>query len=141
MELDVKTLNRYSKRDHKWLLAKAQEAFNKHIRLRDMIGTDTFRCISCGLIKHKQWLNAGHYLSVGQHSSVRFHEDNVHSQCLQCNKHLHSNAVHYRINLVKLIGAERVEHLESIGRQPHKWERIDLIVIIETYRAKCRAMT
>ena len=71
------------------LTKKAQEVFNKWIRERDK----DLGCISCGgSVDH-----AGHYFSVGQHSALRFHEDNVHGQCIGCNNFKHGNLAHYKI--------------------------------------------
>lgn len=141
MELDVKILQKYDKRSHQWLLTKAQVAVNEFVRLRDRINEHTFKCISCGLVKDTYWMHCGHYLSMGQHSKVRFHEDNLNVQCSRCNTHLHGNQAKYRMGLVAKIGAERVERLEAIARQPQKWERFDLICIITEYRAKVKAMS
>jgi hypothetical protein len=37
----------------------------------------------------------------------------LHKQCSVCNAHLSGNITEYRINLVKLIGADRVERIEN----------------------------
>lgn len=86
----------------------AQKAFNEFIRLRD-IGRP---CISCGR-QHTGQYHAGHYRSVGAAPHLRFNQFNVHRQCAPCNNHKSGNAIEYRINLIKKIGAERVEWLES----------------------------
>ena len=84
-----------------------QTVFNKFIRLRDK-GNN---CISCDKPCKKE--NAGHYRSVGSCPSLRFEELNVHLQCEYCNTYLHGNLINYRINLIKKIGLEEVEWLES----------------------------
>ena len=38
---------------------------------------------------------------------------NCNKQCAPCNNHLSGNLINYRINLVKLIGVEKVEALEN----------------------------
>ena len=108
------------------LLEKAQKAFNTFIRNRDK----EHGCISC---ETGQVENAGHYLSQGNHSKVRFDENNVHGQCIRCNKYLHGNLINYRINLVKKIGASAVEYLENNGKGVKKWTREELNDIIKKY--------
>lgn len=109
------------------LTKKAQEVFNRFIRERDK----NLGCISCGgSVDH-----AGHYFSAGQHSALRFHEDNVHGQCVGCNNFKHGNLAHYRINLTNRIGEHRVKRLEveMINARVKKWSRTELLEIIEKY--------
>ena len=96
------------------VLNDAQKVFNKFIRLRDA----QLPCISCG--EHRNTYDAGHYRSVGAAPQLRFNEDNCHKQCVHCNQHKSGNAIEYRIGLVKRIGTERVEALES-NNQTIKW--------------------
>jgi hypothetical protein len=120
-------------KDVKQLLKDAQEVFNRYIRLRDQ----DERCISCqtGAVE-----NAGHYLNVGHHSAYRFNEENVHGQCIRCNMYLSANLIKYRRNLVKKIGADRVEFLEDSAerRKSHKWDRTELIALIQYYKNKIK---
>ncbi len=121
-----------SKSDH---LREAQTVFNRFIRLRDK----DLPCISCQR-HHTGQYHAGHYRSVGSApQSLRFCEDNVAKQCQPCNTHLSSNAINYRINLIKKIGLERVEWLEG----PHelvKWSIDDIKEIKATYRQKIKEL-
>ena len=89
-------------------LREAQEIFNKFIRLRDK----NEPCISCGRYHQGQW-HAGHYRSVGACPELRFCELNVWKQCSPCNNHKSGNAIEYRINLVKRIGAEKSNGLSD----------------------------
>ena len=85
----------------------AQQVFNAFIRKRD----EHLACISCGTFTGK--INAGHYRSVGSCPELRFNEFNCHKQCEKCNSYLSGNAGEYRRRLVKKIGINRVEWLES----------------------------
>lgn len=89
-------------------LREAQAAFNAFIRERDKDKP----CISCGRFHTGSW-DAGHYRSVGAAPALRFHEDNVHRQCVPCNQHKSGNVIEYRRGLVARIGAARVEWLEQ----------------------------
>lgn len=134
MELDAKILKKYEKKTVPQLVKKAQQVFNTWIRNRDLQGEEFFTCISCNVPKHKTQMNAGHYLSAGHNTSLRFNEDNVHGQCVRCNLHLHGNQVGYRIGLVNKIGLERIIELEQIGSKFSKYDRFSLIFTIEKYK-------
>lgn len=122
------------------LIKEAQHAFNAYIRERDAHQP----CISCGapppdLSRLHAGRDAGHYRSVGSASHLRFHEDNVHAQCVHCNQWGAGRAVDYRIGLVARLDLTRVEALEH-NNTPHKWTREELIAIRDTYKAKLKEM-
>lgn len=122
------------------LIKEAQREFNKYIRARDA----TRPCVSCGahppdLSGLHAGRDAGHYRSVGSASHLRFHEDNVHAQCVHCNQWGAGRAVDYRIGLVARLDLARVEALEH-NNTPHKWTREELIGIRDKYRAKLKEM-
>lgn len=115
-------------------LRELQAAFNAWIRARDA-GQP---CISCGRFHQGQW-HAGHYRSVGSEPALRFEPDNVHLQCAPCNTHLSGNLIPYRVNLIKKIGADRVDWLEG----PHSAKKLTIAEIQEMkafYRAEVRRM-
>lgn len=115
-------------------LREAQAAFNAYIRLRD----SGEPCISCGR-HHAGQYHAGHYRTVAAYPELRFEELNVHKQCAPCNNHKSGDIVNYRINLVRKLGAEKVEWLEG----PHEPLRLsieDLKQIKAKYRALVREM-
>lgn len=138
--MDAKTIKKYDKYTVSQLKAKAQKQFNAFIRKRDA-NDSWFTCISCRTPKSIDQLNAGHYLSAGHNTSVRFNEDNCHSQCCRCNLYLHGNQANYRIGLVNKIGLKRVEALEAMANKVTKFDRFTLIEIIETYKAKVKSLT
>jgi hypothetical protein len=115
-------------------LKSAQAAFNKFIRERDA----QLPCISCGRF-HTGAYDAGHYRSVGTQPALRFHEDNVHRQCVPCNQHKSGNVVEYRLGLIARIGAARVEFLEQ-EHAPAKFTIEEARQIKSHYAAKLRAL-
>ena len=92
-----------------------QVVFNTWVRLRDQ-GAG---CISCGRNLTGKF-DAGHFHSVGDYPNLRYHIDNVHGQCVECNQHKRGNVHEYRINLIKRIGIERVEALNEARKEPLK---------------------
>lgn len=130
INMKVNDISKYDKYSVAELKKKAQTVFNAWIRNRD----HGQACISCG-----SWTtnHASHYFSAGHYPGLRFNEDNVHASCLKCNYYLHGNLVHYREGLLKRIGQERVEKLESMANHKLcKLDRFYLIEIIERYKIK-----
>ncbi len=119
-------------KDKSYYTKKLQVIFNKYIRLRDHPDP----CISCG--KHRTKYHAGHYLSVGGHSELRFECLNVHKQCVYCNLFLSGNLLNYRNRLINKIGIDKVEWLES-KHEPKKYSISDLIDMISLYKEKSRS--
>lgn len=115
----------------------AQREFNRYVRLRDA----SKPCICCGLpLGYGEVGGAydcGHYRSVGSAPHLRFDERNAHAQRKQCNRYGAGRAVDYRIGLIRRIGLQAVDALES-DQRPAKHSVEDLKQIIQTYRAKCK---
>lgn len=115
-------------------MREAQTAFNTWVRERDA----KLPCISCGR-HHQGKYDAGHYRTVGSNPALRFEPLNCHRQCSPCNTHKSGDIVNYRIELVKRIGADKVDWLEG----PHEAKRYtieDLKAITAEYRAKTREL-
>lgn len=115
-------------------MSEAQTAFNAWVRNRD-IG---LACVSCGRHHNGQW-HAGHFRTVGGHPELRFEPLNVWRQCAPCNNHKSGDIVNYRIELVKRIGAEKVEWLEG-PHEPKRYTIEDLKAIKARYRALTREL-
>ena len=128
LKLKLKTAKDYTK--------DAQKVFNTFIRLRD----EGKRCISCDqfLNSSKAKFDAGHYYSQGGHSSVRFDENNVFGQCVECNRYLHGNLIKYGDRLKKLIGEEKYKELKSKAYDNRKWTIDELKEIIKIYKQKIK---
>ena len=116
-------------------LKDLQVVFNKFIRLRDK----DLPCISCGRF-HSGKYDAGHYRSVGACPELRFHEDNVHRQCVPCNQHKSGNAIEYRLGLIARIGLTRVEFLERKDHPPLKLSVEEIKDLIQVYKVKCKEL-
>lgn len=115
------------------LIKRTEKVFNAWIRKRDTLSDLTFRCISCDLYKRKSEMDAGHFYPV-RYSALRFHEDNVHGECIQCNRNDPNHLKGYRIHLEEKIGSERLKTLKDLRNQTVKWDRQDLLDIIEKYK-------
>ena len=116
-------------------LKELQVVFNKFIRIRDK----DKGCISCGKPLNTKF-DAGHFYSVGSTPSLRFHEDNVHGQCVYCNQHLHANIHAYTERLPLRIGIEPFERLKSLKNGVTKYDNTELVELKELYKMKIKAL-
>lgn len=114
------------------LTKKAQQAFNRYIRLRDR-GRP---CISCGA-PWKDNFQACHYVPAGRSNKLRFDEANVHGGCVRCNLYESGNIRGYRIGLIERIGRARVEELDA-DHEVRKWTKEELRELAAEYRRKAR---
>jgi hypothetical protein len=115
-------------------LKECQSVFNTWIRKRD----DKLPCISCGRYHTGQY-HAGHYRTTKAAPELRFHPENCWKQCSSCNTHLSGNITEYRINLVKKIGADRVEWLEG-PHEPKKYTIEEIKGIMKEYKEKLKCI-
>ena len=126
------TKRAFRQKEKSRLKEKAQTVFNKFIRFRDK----NLPCISCGHTSGRQF-HAGHFKSAGQNPQLRFNELNVHKQCSICNNYKSGNLDNYRMNLIKRIGIENVEALES-DKSVKKYTEDDYKNIIVKYMEKLK---
>lgn len=133
----VRASNQYTKvlklafKPLSWWAGKAQKAVNDWIRERDKADG----CISCGIRTGK--MNAGHYRSRGACPALRYHQDNIHKQCEQCNTSKSGNSIEYRIRLREKIGDEQLAWIEG----PHELKRMrkeDYQAIEAEHKAKLK---
>lgn len=123
----------------KKLIAEAQTAFNRWIRLRDY-GQP---CICCG--SPMEWssskpggeIDAGHYLSVGSAPHLRFDECNANAQRKSCNRPGGTSRIMFRAGMVERIGIQAVERLEA-DQTLRKYTADELRAIRDQYRARAR---
>ncbi|MGL5219617.1 MAG: recombination protein NinG [Plesiomonas shigelloides] len=127
-KMDVKPLSYWAKR--------AQAAFNAYIRERDA----GLPCVSCDHPDDgSRQRHASHFRSVGACSSMRFHPDNVWAACSICNNHLSGNVANFKTKLIAMLGAEKVEWIESQPRV-RRWTREELEEIEVESKAKLKAL-
>lgn len=119
------------------LMTKADKYFSLYIRYRDtkpwMFRAG--RCISCGKVVPFEKGDAGHYVNR-QHMSLRYSEENVHFQCISCNRFDEGNIQDYRKSLVRMYGEEYVEKLESAKHITRKISDFELEAIAKEYKKK-----
>ena len=122
-------------RDYK---KEAWQWFSKYIRLRDAY--DGFnKCCTCGKYAEWKYLQAGHFVP-GRGNAILFDERNCHLQCEHCNTYLSGSLIEYRKNLIKKIGIEEYENLESIAYETRKFTKQELKDLMQKYKLKCKEL-
>jgi len=116
------------------LIKIAQKHFNDFIRLRDKDAN----CVSCDKPLTKKF-DAGHYFNTS-YSNVRFNEYNVHSQCVNCNKHKHGNLLEYQIGIEKRVGGIELFELHQQAHIKKEWTKSELKEIINIYKKKKKTL-
>lgn len=102
------------------LTKKLDKVFSAYIRLRDVMPSGVFRCISCGQIKRFEQGDCGHYHSR-IHMATRWEPDNCHMECRACNRVSSDHLIGYRRNLIEKIGLDRINRLEFMARSSKHW--------------------
>ncbi len=116
-----------------WYKKKAVIDFNKYIRLREADKKGMVTCVTCGKKLHYKEANAGHY----KHG-LDFVEDNQHSQCVYCNQYLSGRLDRYTIYMIDRYGRKRVDELERLSNQAHKYSIPEIIEIRAKYKQKLK---
>lgn len=113
----------------------AKSICHEYIRERDKFDP----CICCGKPLGDNY-QAGHYLESGNNPKIRYDEDNIHAQRLDCNFFKGGDSGFYRVNLIKKIGLEKVERLESMKGGSVKRTTKDYLEIERHYKEKLKGL-
>lgn len=124
------------------LQKKTDTAFQLRRRLEEADDNGIVRCISCGAYHHYKMCDGGHFIQR-QHKGVRYAPLNVWPQCKQCNYHLSGNHAKYRENLLKKIGQDGIDDIESNkDKMPFvssvSWREWCIEVLIESKRINAK---
>lgn len=115
-------------------LKRAEKAVNAFIRERDKDQP----CISCGTYDASTW-HAGHWISVGASSALRYDQANIHKQCHQCNWYEGGKSTDYEARLPARIGQAEVDRLKY-ARRERKWTREDCLAIEVEFRSRLKEL-
>lgn len=114
--------------------------FSLYIRLRDAMDGGLTRCISCGELLPFGQMQCGHYFTR-HNRSVRWDEENCHSQCVVCNCHKSGNLDGYTPNLIMKIGQEHFDALNVRAHGIRKWSGDELREMIKHYTAEVKKLS
>ena len=102
--------NQKPKKPPKQKIDKEHARVNALVRKRD----EGKPCISCGATD--VYLQAGHYIAIGQCQSLRYNLDNIHGQCVKCNcmnAGTQEMEEAFRRGLIPRVGLARVLEMEE----------------------------
>lgn len=118
-------------------LSNTKNIVHKYIRLRDK----GKHCISCGT-PHKDDFDAGHFYPGGKFTALKFDLDNIHAQCIQCNRYKEGEFEMYSLRLPNRIGVQRYQELVKRAdmsiKTVKKWNRDELKIIIKDVKEKIK---
>lgn len=112
-----------------------QKVFNTYIRTRDK----DKNCISCNK-KLTGKFDAGHFFSVGAYPNLRFNENNVFGQCVQCNRDKHGNVKEYDLRLQNVLSIEDYNQLLNDRNKPALLSIEDVKELIAIYKVKTKEL-
>lgn len=109
--------------------------FSLHIKLKHSHDGRWCSCYTCGNPIEIGKINCqgGHFIARGK-SPTKYHEDNVRPQCSGCNMEEKGEFIRFEKALMEEIGYHRVQALKELSEEAWKWNRLDLIDMIERYR-------
>lgn len=121
------------------LIQSVVTVFHQYVRERDKHKP----CIACNT-PWKEDFQASHYYKAELYSTLKFHEDNVHSGCMECNLRKEGNLSKYAVNLPLRIGTEKFEILNELAalekKTRFKWCREELREIRDKYKVKLKEL-
>lgn len=93
------------------------------------------RCVTCGIVIPYKEANAGHFIHG---DCMDFIRENIHAQCVRCNKYLSGNLGKYAVWMIKKYGLKLVEDLYSTKNKVHKFTSEELQNIIKDLKSKIK---
>lgn len=86
-----------------------------YIRLRDAAYGGYVKCVTCTTWKHFKEIQAGHYYPKGARvgAYIEFDVDNIHPQCISCNKYKSGNLGEYQAYMTNRYGQEIFAELQQ----------------------------
>ena len=134
------------KKNRASLEKKLWSIFSRFIRIRDAVkttgGSEYLNCITCG--KSVQIAgsdcNAGHF-QTRAHKATKFDEQNVHGQCVSCNKYHSGEQFIHGQKIVLMYGQEALDRILSLKYESRQYKVYELEELVTEYRLKIREYT
>lgn len=137
---ESKSLNKFKKKykDEKKLpkeLEKTKHVVHKFIRERDV----NKPCISCGGA-YRSNFDAGHFYPSGKFSNIKFDLDNIHAQCIKCNRYNEGEFENYSLMLPNRIGQKAFDSLKKKAALSKKHFKKWTIYELEDIRSNVKVL-
>jgi hypothetical protein len=134
-----KQINREKKdfnwEDKKWLKKTAQDEINRYARLRDNKERG-LKCCTCPNNYGK--MDGGHFLPTSGYSAIRYNTNQIHQQCVNCNRYNGGRRPEYTEFMINKYGPEYVENLEAMKNiiRPYSIEYYQRLIKIVRRKTK-----
>tara|TARA_Y100001937_G_C7102844_1_gene323389 strand:+ start:402 stop:866 length:465 start_codon:yes stop_codon:yes gene_type:complete len=116
-------------------LVTADQWFSRYIRLRDADKAGNCECVTCGTTKPYTSMDAGHFMSR-RYLSTRFHEQNVHAQCVKCNQYGAGEQYIHGIRIRQKYGDQVLEEIIQQKERLTKYSKEELMSMAREYKKK-----
>ena len=97
-------------------------------------------CISCPSLWNDTF-EAGHCHKAELYETLKYDLDNIHGQCVQCNRRKEGNLENYFVNLPGRIGEERFKALMNRALEDKKQSKVWDIFKLKEIRLKIKSLT
>lgn len=121
--------------DRSIIKEKAQRLINKYARLRDQY-ENGYRCCTCGITKGK--MDGGHFLPTSTFSAIRYNTNQIHQQCVNCNRYNAGRRTEYKIFMIEKYGEEYVQKLEALQGVTRSYSTEYLLKLIKVVNKKIK---
>jgi len=122
---------------------KAWKAISQYIRHKECIETtgdpEYGTCCTCGRVKNRIELQAGHYIS-GRTNSILFVEDGIHIQCIYCNMYNEGNKSEYERYMLDRYGKEKCDRLKDLKHIQKSLSLFELKAIEQEYKDRLKKL-
>jgi hypothetical protein len=118
------------KKTYAQLKKELDEVFSIFIRMRDK-GV----CFTCPKKSEWKYTDAGHFINR-KHLATRWHEKNVHCQCMGCNRFRNGNKEDYAVHLEELYGHGILQELQALKEKGKAFKYHELETLIKKYKTK-----
>ena len=119
----------------KTLIAKLDGLFSKFIRRSHADGRGNLRCFTCEKVAPIAEMDCGHFIGR-QHKATRWLERNAHPQCRYCNRYCEGRKDVYALRLMEKYGPNILLELQAEKRRNASYKPVDLLEMIDQYKAK-----
>ena len=122
------------------LKKKLDAIFSQFIRYRHAFmidGEESCTCVTCGKTAPVKNMQAGHFMSR-RYNSTRFHEQNVHVQCMGCNMYDQGRQYDHGQYIDSQYGEGTAAGLRKLSTGLKQFKTFELEEMISSYKEKVK---
>lgn len=99
------------------------------------------KCVTCETWNPINETDAGHFVPKGRANSVRFVEENIHPQCMHCNRFdPETSKIRYTKFMQDTYGQEMIDELLLESRMLKRWRLAELLEVEAEYKERLREL-